>query len=771
MQLQKLGFYLWVLFAVSTVARAQTSSCNLTITGKVLDDHDQSPLAYAEVYIEGTQIGAVADEDGVYRLKGVCPGKYTIVAEHIGCEPVSRKVNLKESLQEFNFYPEHHTEFLEEAVIVKEQSRESAEAKRRLSKVELEAARGKDLAESLEQISGVNTLKTGNTISKPVIHGLFGNRIVTLNNGIRQEDQQWGLEHSPNIDPFLMQNISVVKGAAAVQYGAGASGGVVVLEPAALPYGEKLSGEVYLIGQSNGRGGSASGRVQQGLGERWAYRAQVSGKRLGDLSAPEYNLTNTGVAEFNGSGALGYKGDKLSLNAFYSYFSSELGVLKASHIGNVTDLNRALDTDKPLIIEPFSYEINNPRQELSHQLAKLESRYRVSEKSFLQLKYGFQQNRRQEFDIRIGELNDDPANDLRLTTNTLDLLWEVQHSPKLFAKYGISGMDQQNSNLEGTGTRPILPNYNKSEIGVFAFEKWKWQNWILEGGLRYDYSYTLAQKRDRSNNVVRYPFRFSNLGASVGATRIFSDHWQWSSLLSYAYRSPHVNELLSEGLHHGSAVIEEGDVNLLPEKSLNWSNTLSVKYARRFKAELTAYLNPFDGYIYLRPTSELRLTVRGAFPVFKYTQSDALLAGIDLDGEVYPFKDLTYRFSGSYIYGWNQTEDDYLVLMPPAQWRHSLRYNLPFKGSFTNWFMQVGHKLVAPQSHFPEIKNVPDPPAGFQLFSAAAGTETKLFGNPVELSVSAENLFNRTYRNYLNRQRYYADELGFNLFVKLKFQF
>ncbi len=771
MQLKKLGFYLLVLLVMPAAIKAQSTSCSLSITGKVLDEHDKSPLSYAEVFIDGTAIGTVADEDGLYRLSGLCPGKYTIIAVHIGCEPVSRKVNLKESLQEFNFYPEHHSEFLEEAVIVREQSRESAEAKVKLSKVELEASRGKGLAASLEQISGVNTLKTGNTISKPVIHGLYGNRILTLNNGIRQEDQQWGLEHSPNIDPFLMQSMSVVKGAATVQYGAGASGGVVVLEAAPLAYREELSGEVYLVGQSNGRGGSVSAGFQQGLGEYWAYRAQVTGKRTGDLSAPGYNLTNTGVSELNASGALGYKRNDLSMNLFYSYFSSDLGVLKASHIGNITDLNRALDTNKPLIIGPFSYEIDNPRQELSHQLVKLEGRYRVSERSFLQFKYGFQQNRRQEYDIRKGELNDDPANDLRLNTNTLDLLFGVQHGPGWSAKYGLTGMAQQNSNLEGTGTRPILPNYNKSEIGAFVFEEWRLKSWILEGGMRYDYSYTLAQKMDRNNNVIRYPFRFSNLGASIGATRIFNDHWQLSSLLAYAYRSPHVNELLSEGLHHGAGVIEEGDVNLVPEKSLNWGNTLSVNYAKRFRAELTAYLNPFDGFIYLRPTPELRLTVRGAFPVFSYTQSDALLAGLDFDGELYPLKNFTYRFSGSYIYGWNQTEDDYLVLMPPAQWQHSVRYDLPFKGSFTNWFVQFGHRLVARQANFPEIDNVPEPPSGYQLFSAAAGTETKLFGNPLELSVSAENLFNKTYRNYLNRQRYYADELGFNLFFKLKYQF
>ena len=44
----------------------------------------------------------------------------------------------------------------------------------------------------LEQVSGVSSISTGTAIVKPVIQGMYGNRILIINNGTRQTGQQWG---------------------------------------------------------------------------------------------------------------------------------------------------------------------------------------------------------------------------------------------------------------------------------------------------------------------------------------------------------------------------------------------------------------------------------------------------------------------------------------------------------------------------------------------------------------------------------------------------
>ena len=79
----------------------------------------------------------------------------------------------------------------------------------------------------LENETGVHLLKNGTGISKPVVHGLFGNRLIIFNNGIAQSGQQWGNDHSPEIDPFSSDKITVIKGANALEYGGGNLGNII----------------------------------------------------------------------------------------------------------------------------------------------------------------------------------------------------------------------------------------------------------------------------------------------------------------------------------------------------------------------------------------------------------------------------------------------------------------------------------------------------------------------------------------------------------------
>src|ERR1700761_6721569 len=128
----------------------------------------------------------------------------------------------------------------------------------------LQAVAGLSLGESLKNIAGVNSLQTGPSISKPVIHGVYSNRILILNNGVRQEGQNWGNDHAPEIDPFIATKLSVNKGAASIRYGSDAIGGVVLVDPKDMRTTPGVGGEVDLVGMTNGRVGAASGMVEGG---------------------------------------------------------------------------------------------------------------------------------------------------------------------------------------------------------------------------------------------------------------------------------------------------------------------------------------------------------------------------------------------------------------------------------------------------------------------------------------------------------------------------
>lgn len=774
MSLQKTCRYLcliWVMVPLQLFAQIDT--CQFVVSGQVLDEHDNTPLPFAEIFVKGTMKGTVADAQGNYVIRNICAGEITIVVYHIGCEAIFNTINIKSNIRGLNFYPEHHQELLEEAQIVSEKRRESAEAISVLSTKQLEEVRGKDLAKGLELVSGVRTLKTGGAISKPIIHGLYGPRILMINNGVRQEDQQWGLEHAPNIDPFSADNITVVKGASAVRYGVGAIGGVVKVDAGALPFFKEFNGRAHLIGQSNGRGGATALKLVHGLDSNWAYSVQLSGRKLGDLSAPNYLLTNTGMEQWNASAQLGFQKNHLKLEAYYSHFSSVIAILRSSHIGNLTDLRNAVESSRPLVIEPFSYTIDNPYQNINHDLAKISGLYTIGPKSKLRFLYGFQLNERQEFDLRRAGREDIPANSLRLYTHSADLIFENESGGKFFGTLGVNGWVQRNSNESGTGVRPILPNYNKELLGVYVMEKVKLLRWIIEGGLRYDFQHILAQKFDRNQDLQQYALDYNAYSASLGATYFLNSHFQLSSLVAYANRAPEVNELLSEGLHHGASTIEIGDLNLVPEKALNWSMTASVAYASKFRMELTAYLNPINDYIYLRPEQEPQLTVRGAFPVSRYTQTNALLTGLDLDIELFVHENWQYIIRGNLVRGYDQSVNDYLTLMPADQILHSLKWSPNSWRFLKKPSIGISHRLVDEQRFYPNDSELLDihPPDGYQLFDFTLGSGVGLFGQEFIITITFENITDKAYRDYLNRQRFYADEPGRNIILKINYQF
>ncbi|MFS2122275.1 TonB-dependent receptor plug domain-containing protein, partial [Kosakonia cowanii] len=85
--------------------------------------------------------------------------------------------------------------------------------------------------------------------SKPFIHGLGYNRVITLQDGIRQEGQQWGDEHGIEVDQNSIDRVEVIKGPASLTYGSDAIGGVVnLITPAPVPEGKILGSVQGLYG-------------------------------------------------------------------------------------------------------------------------------------------------------------------------------------------------------------------------------------------------------------------------------------------------------------------------------------------------------------------------------------------------------------------------------------------------------------------------------------------------------------------------------------------
>lgn len=637
----------------------------------------------------------------------------------------------------------------------------------------LDRTRGSSLGDALEVLPGVTVMRTGSTMSKPAIRGMQGDRIVIMNNGVRQEGQQWGSEHAPEVDPYLASRLTVIKGASSVRYGANAMGGVVLVEPWPLPSTPFLGWEAHLAGFSNNRAGALSATVE-GSPERLpglGWRLQGTARKGGNAATPGYRLNNTAMEESNLSTSLGMSRPRAGVDVFYSRFDTKLGIFSGSHIGSLSDLDAALKRESPNIDAPFSYEIARPRQEVTHHLLKTRGFVKTGESSLLNLTYALQHNIRSEFDHR--PLNDAlaarnlPELKYEITTHTADLAWEFQPSPAFQSSLGGNGIAQFNL-YEG---RPFIPNFLNAGGGGFWTGHWSQGRWELEAGARYDYKFLRTYRRE-SGEVVSRAFEFSNPSGMLGGAYHPLTDLTLKAHASTAYRSPGVNELFSEGLHHGAAAIEFGDPELDPERSYDLTTGVDWAGQGRLRWEASFYYNYIRDYIYLAPTLPPTLTIRGAFPTFNYRQTDASFKGADFSLRLRLGYGLSYASKGSLLRAYNESAGEYLVLIPADRIVNGVEWDHPAWKGFRELHAALSIQSVFKQTHSaPDSLDYAPPPEGYTLVHARVGFVFPLKSTSLNVDMEVSNLLDTRYRDYSNRFRYFADDPGRNIAMRLKVPF
>ena len=481
-------YYLYV-FAIFCSSFIYAQDCNSILLGEIVDFHDNSTLSGSTINITGKNLSTVSKENGKFTFKNLCDGVLELEISHPECTTKFVTVTINgNTFSEIRL--EHHLEKLNEVKVIGDVPKSTNSAQENILSVkDIERNSGNSLGDALKKIVGVSTLNTGGNIVKPIIQGLNGSRILILNNNVRMQDMEWGEEHAPNVDVNANQNISVIKGAAAIEYGGDAIGGVIVLEPLPVIRTDSLFGKTQLNLSSNGRGGNVTSSLTKSYKSGLYIKAQGSYKKLGDLEAPDYILSNTGINESGLSLNVGKRDFKQGWEGYYSYFNSEIGILRASHIGNVDDLINAINSDVPSVINDFTYDITQPYQEVTHHLGKLSYYRRFEGFGKWTTQYDFQQNRRFEYDIRVGDDADKASLDLKLTTHSVLTNIKFDAKEGFDLKVGALGRYQTNFANPDTGVRRLIPDYDKYDFGLFAIGSYELnKDWTLDAGTRYDFS-------------------------------------------------------------------------------------------------------------------------------------------------------------------------------------------------------------------------------------------------------------------------------------------
>lgn len=795
-------YTLLLLLLYSTASISQ--NCDQTLSGSVVDLHDGSNLVGAVLTVAGSEQTVVTDSDGKFTIQNLCNGTHSIQVSHYHCLTKGFRVRVSGNTTKI-FRLEHHIEELNQVIVQGNAYDNNSKTifENILTEEALEYFQSASMGDALNSLSGVSSINTGNSIVKPLINGLHSSRVVIIKNGVRMEDQEWGAEHAPNVDINSVSNLTLIKGAGALQYGGNAVGGVIIAEASKVPVIDSLYGKTQLVSASNGRGGSITSQLTKSYSNGWHVKVQGTAKRFGDFETPRYVLSNTGVSEQSASVQVGLNRFNYGVEMYYSLFKNEIGILRASHLGGAQDQVRAIKSKVPLVINDFTYEINKPNQDVTHHLARIKGFKRFEGLGKLSLQYDFQRNNRLEFDVRRGERKNDASLNLQLSTHTILLDLDSQLPNEIKLKSGIMAR-YQNNYAPNTGIRRLIPNYKKYELGAYVLGNYPLNDqWLLEAGSRFDYTFLDAFKyyrvsfwesrnydqlyseiviKEVTGQVLTNPqLNFYNSSATLGAT--YSANKEYNLFLNYTFASrvPNPSELFSEGLHHSASRIELGSLDFKSEKAHKISATLH-RDNKIFRFSVNPYINLINDMIVIEPI-EVRQTIRGNFQVWEYRQTNAHLLGIDIDASYSFAKNFVFDHQFSLVKGYDRSMDESLISMPPANTKNEIVYH---NSAFKNLRIALQSEYVFRQNEFPnnnfevyipetqskELVDVSTPPAAYHLLHFNSSIDFDIHHkSKLTLGVAVTNLLDTSYRNYLNRLRYYSDDLGRNFLLTLKINY
>ncbi len=768
--LQKGGLLVLLLgHLLSPVFRAGAQEKSACFRGSINDFSEHQGIPFAVIFIRETRQILYSDSLGEFRICPVPVEKLHLVIRQTGFD--SLVVSLEPGKKKASFHlriKDHWLDPIDVQGIHRHFESEVSESQT-LSKQELDRSRGLSLGELLTRMPGIQSLQSGPSIFKPVIQGLTGQRIAVVSQGVKLEGQQWGFDHAPEIDPNLADEITVVKGAQAVRYGAEAIGGTILIEPGRIETEGKWQGRVGLGYSSNGRGFFQNGMLQKSFGRahQFAFRASCTYRRSGDFSTARYVMGNTAMEEAGSQLLFRYHGKRWKAELSGESFFTRLGIFAGSHISTPEGIRNAVSRPDSTYNYRFSYQINRPSQEILHLTVRAKAEYHANEKHHFQLLYNQQLDQRKEFDVirRSSRCPECPQLQFELYSGQ----WEFNHkylSGQKEVKTGLVGLLQSN---QAAGSI-LVPDFLIQQFAAYHIHSWYRGLWSFETGVRAEFRHQQVFQYFSLQKDISLR-RYVNVMANAGMRYQMADHWHSKINLQLSSRAPHVNESYSNGVHHGTASFEQGDNNLRPEKILN------ISYSIHHRSEKWEFLaNLFEtysrGFIYLSPVKDsIVYTIRGPFAFFRYAASEVNMRGVDASLYFEPVSGLRLYSQISLIRSWNLSEKNWLIFQPADRYEAGWEFETKNRNSGLQFRLRLGPQYIARQIRVPEGRDFAPPPSAYWLWNARMGISGRLGRREFDFSVEGQNLLNASYRDYLNRFRYFVLDPGRNIRFRLTVRF
>ncbi len=761
-----------------------------SLSGVVTDSASGQTIPGAVVYISQLKLGASTDVNGNYKISSLPSGSYVVNVEILGYNTITKPVAIKGNTV-LNFPMSVAASSTNEIVVTALGNATTAlRAPVPVTLVThdfLVQQSSTNVVDGIASQPGITAITTGPGVSKPEVNGLGFNRVLTLFDGVRQEDFQWGDEHGIQIDPYAVYDAEIIRGAASLQYGSDAVGGVVSFKPAPFPESGTVQGSVLaeyqtnngLIGTSVDVGGNNKGFV-------WDLR--LSGENAHCYSDPKDGYVwGSAFREYNAKLTIGLEKD-------WGY--SRLTVSILHHTLEIPDGNRDGATGQFQFDFPINGQLDpnradflsyNPTyvgyQQVEHDMVSWQNKIIVGQGHIL-ADIGYTQDHREEIDS--GTV---PLLNMLMYTIPYSLKYQVE-SDKTGLKLttGINGMYQAMNN-QPEAPNPyvsvfLVPSYHLFDIGGFAIVEKDFKNLTLSGGLRYDtrsetglslylINYGIpGQEEVPAGTTGDYPnfsgfqTTYSGVSGSIGASDQFAGSTYIKANIAKSYRAPAITEVGENGVHPGTNNYEIGDPSLKPEAGYEGDVAIGNN-GKDVNFEVDGFGNYIQNFIFAnRIASKLGGdSLNQGYPTFKFQSNTAIIAGIAACLNIHPksikWMELDNGFTYIYSELLNQTDSTRHVPWTPApRLTSELKFKLANKPAsvLKGTYFKVGLAKYWAQNDIYSADWTELPSVPYTLFNAGIGTD---FVNPktsrviCSFYINVTNLTNVGYADHTSRPQYF----------------
>jgi iron complex outermembrane receptor protein len=777
------GIFISVIQIATVIAATTNITTGKTIlTGRITDKKTNAVLPGVTIYLPDLKTGAISGKDGTYKIENLPQTSVLVRVSYIGYNLIAHRIDLKQ-VQQMDFELEESVTELREIVVtglsMAAENNRTPTPIHSIAPLQLLQTSTANIIDAIARQPGVSQITTGTGISKPVIRGLGYNRVVTLNDGIRQEGQQWGDEHGIEIDEYSVNKVEILKGPASLTYGSDAMAGVInLLSAPTLPEGIIEGGILAnyqtnngLIGYSANLGGNQKGFI-------WDFR-------YSNKMAHAYQNKFDGYV-FNSGFRENALGGMIGLNKSWGY--SHLIVSTYNLMPGIVEGERDSVTGKfvkPVVLnntedgleiasdQDFkSYTPSIPYQKIHHYKAVLNNRFILGDGS-VKATIGFQQNHRQEYDDILDE--DQYGLYFLLNTFSYDFRYNLPEMNKLHISIGANGMQQTSQNK---GIEFLIPDYNLFDIGLFAIAKKNYGKLDISAGIRYDarnvngkdlYLNPEGEKvSDAYPNAYQqftaFNSTFTGSSGSLGATWQFSEMVYTKLNVSRGFRAPNIAELSANGVHEGTINYIIGDPQLKAETSLQLDYALGFN-STHISGEIALFSNAINNYIFMSKLKGINGgdSITDGFSTFRYESGDVQIFGGEFSFDIHPhpFDWLHFENTFSYVQSVQKNQPDsskYLPLTPAPKITSELRANKKkFGKTFANAYAKVEVVTNFAQNNFYAAFGTETATPAYTLLNFGMGTDViSRSGLLFSIYVSVDNLTDVAYQSHLSRLKYVA---------------